>query len=312
MESIPGSMATKVLSTVLTALLSWRLWRFMIRPRLYPLEPKEYPYWIPFVGHVAGFFTDFNGTIKNGRKYFGPSKEPFAITIAGQTMYVATSAQDLNSAWANSKELSMDPITMDMYTMANMSKKSKDVVHKVFPEARYNAGIAKPITPNAISLDIFRRQLSGPLLDVFMQEKTLPGILKQMNSLDKNHPAVISISSGSFTISLAQLCTKVFIAQFTDDFYGPKLLQIEPKLVENWESWEQTNWKFLFQVPDLFARDMLASKDTMERAFTSYFELPRSERPGASYYLEATEDALREVGFGPNDLAKFLFLQYWA
>jgi hypothetical protein len=39
-----------VLSTTAFFILSWvswRLWRFNIRPALHPQEPKEMPYWIP-------------------------------------------------------------------------------------------------------------------------------------------------------------------------------------------------------------------------------------------------------------------------
>ncbi len=313
MDSIPGSTATKVLSTLLTALLSWRLWRFTIRPRLYPLEPKEYPYWIPLLGHVVGFFADFNGTIEKGRKHFLPSNEPFAITVAGQTIYVATSAEDVNAAWANSKSLSMDPIAMDMFIAAEMSKEGQSVMHVVYPEAKYNAGMGnRPLNPRSMTLEIFRRQLSGQPLEELIKEKSVPGILKRMNSLAKDSPAVISRAKGSFTVSLMHLCTSVFIAQFTDDFYGPKLLQIEPRLVENWELWEQSNWKFVFQVPRPFAKDMLASKVIMDKAFERYFELPKSERPGATYYVEAVEEMFREVGLSNDDLGKHTWLQYWA
>lgn len=30
-----------------TSLLAWRIYRFTLRPRLYPHEAKELPYWIP-------------------------------------------------------------------------------------------------------------------------------------------------------------------------------------------------------------------------------------------------------------------------
>lgn len=39
------------LAVVLLPLLLWRLWKFTIRPRLHPDEPKELPYWIPCTLH---------------------------------------------------------------------------------------------------------------------------------------------------------------------------------------------------------------------------------------------------------------------
>lgn len=32
------------------SLFLWRCWRFVIRPRLHPHDPKELPYWIPVIG----------------------------------------------------------------------------------------------------------------------------------------------------------------------------------------------------------------------------------------------------------------------
>jgi hypothetical protein len=49
MSSLVGNAAIRALFTALSLLLSWRLWRFTIRPRLHPQEPKELPYWIPCV-----------------------------------------------------------------------------------------------------------------------------------------------------------------------------------------------------------------------------------------------------------------------
>jgi hypothetical protein len=47
MDFVIGNTAVRAVFTALSVLLSWRLWRFTIRPRLHPDEPKELPYWIP-------------------------------------------------------------------------------------------------------------------------------------------------------------------------------------------------------------------------------------------------------------------------
>jgi hypothetical protein len=40
---------------VASFLCLFRWWKFTIRPLLYPNEPKELPYWIPYVGHTFGY-----------------------------------------------------------------------------------------------------------------------------------------------------------------------------------------------------------------------------------------------------------------
>jgi hypothetical protein len=32
------------------SLAAWRLYRFTIYPVTHPNDPKEYPYWVPFIG----------------------------------------------------------------------------------------------------------------------------------------------------------------------------------------------------------------------------------------------------------------------
>ncbi len=44
------------LTTVLLALGVWRFYTFTILPWLYPTDPEEYPYWVPFIGESFGLF----------------------------------------------------------------------------------------------------------------------------------------------------------------------------------------------------------------------------------------------------------------
>lgn len=36
-------------------LVTFRIWKFTIRPLLHPDEPKELPYWIPYFGHTFAY-----------------------------------------------------------------------------------------------------------------------------------------------------------------------------------------------------------------------------------------------------------------
>jgi hypothetical protein len=83
------------------------LWRFTILPTFHPNSPKEYPYWLPFISHAESFFHNFNSATSKARMHFHKSPEPFAMTVAGQTLYTATSSEDINAVWDNSKTISM-------------------------------------------------------------------------------------------------------------------------------------------------------------------------------------------------------------
>jgi hypothetical protein len=154
----PPVSVAHILYTLLASWLAWRIWRFTIQPRLYPHEPKELPYLVPFAGHAASFFMDFNGAVEKGRKRFAYRK-PYAMTVAGQTIYVATAAEDINHVWINTKTISMNPLTMDLYKWLGISAKTRALLFEPHPEARYNAQIGQTMTPTQMAIELQHQQL---------------------------------------------------------------------------------------------------------------------------------------------------------
>ena len=254
-----------------------------------------------------------NSTDRVSSKHFSPSREPFTMTVAGQTIYVATSPEDINSIWKNSKTISLNPITMDMYVLGGISEKSRKAMFEQHPAARYNAGLGRALTPTQMTIELHHQQLhSGPRLDALMSEKMIPSILQRLNVADDTNPAVISRSETATVVSLLDLCVDTFITEETNAFFGPELLRKSPELVEAFISWEYCSWKFLFMLPDFLAQDMAKAKKTITTAFADYYRLPRSERGGSSHFVDALEEMLREVGLTEDEMGKFTLLHYWA
>lgn len=294
--------AFQLAGTILATLLAWRLWRFTILPTLHPNSPREYPYWIPFIGHAGSFFKNFNDAISQARKHFHSSPEPFAITVAGQTLYIATSSEDINAVWNNTKTISMIPISDELYKWAGIGEESRKSMFEAKENAKYNESNAKALTRTQIVQQLHHRQLHrGPRLDDLTSSRVIPSIFRQ---LDAKHLVE--------DVSLFELCVQIFITDTTDAYFNPKLREIEPNLISAFEMWEQSNWKFLFQLPGAFARDMLAAKATITNAFTKYYSLPRSERPGAIFFVTELEDLMREAGLSEEEMGAFTLLHYWA
>lgn len=313
MATLFDEFAVRLAGTLLAALLSWRLWRFTVRPRFHPAEPKELPYWLPFIGHAFSVFRDFNSTISQGVKYFQYSNEPFTVTVAGEQIYVATAAEDINAVWNNTKSLSMDPFSRDIYAWVGMSEKGREAMFDTHASAQYNAGNGRALTPTQMVQDIHKQQLhNGSKLEALMNEKIIPGLNKHLDFTNPAHPAVKKRLGPSVVISLFDLCVNCFIVEDTDAYFGPKLRQIAPGLISAFVDWEYTNWKFIMQLPAFLAKDMLASKGTIIDGFETYYKLPRSERPGASHFVTTLEDMLREVGLTEREMAQFTLLHYWA
>jgi hypothetical protein len=247
------------------------------------------------------------------RKHFSQSREPFAMTVAGETMYIATSAQDIAGIWKNTRAFSMDPLSTDMYGRVGLSKKSVEAMFDPHPNARYNSKNPRPLTPTQMVMELHYQQLhNGPNLDALVKQKLLPGLFRRLDFSKPGHPALTSHSEGSVVVSLLDLCVDLFITEETKAYFGPAILEQSPDLAKSFMTWEYVNWKFIYLIPNMFARDMLASKAYMTSAFTNYYRLPRSERPGSISFVDGLEDMLREIGLTDDELGQFTLLHYWA
>jgi hypothetical protein len=236
------------------------------------------------------------------------------MTVAGQTIYVATSPEDINGIWKNSKTISLDPITKDMYTLVGISDKSRKSLFEQHPTAHYNvAHNRRPLTPTQMTIELHHQQLhTGLRIDSFMKLKMIPSIFKKLDIADPANRAILSRSEDSAVVSLYDLCVDTFIAEETEAYFGPALLLNSPDLTKAFIDWEYCSWKFLFMVPEIFAQDMVKAKKTITDAFVNYYRQPRSERPGSVYFVDALEDMLREVGLTEDEMGKFTLLHYWA
>jgi hypothetical protein len=235
------------------------------------------------------------------------------MVVAGQIIYVATSPEDISSIWKSSKTISMDPITMDMYTMGGISDMSRKAMFEKHPSSRYNAGQGRPLTPTEKTIDLHHQQLhKGPRLDSLIENRMIPGIFKALDMTDSENQAVLSCSGNAVVISLFSLCVDTFITKETEAFFGPDLLKNSPDLVSAFLDWEYSSWKFLFNLPDMMAQDMVKTKKTITSAFEKYYQQPRSERPGSIFFVDALEDMLREVGLTEKEMGHITLMHYWA
>ena len=313
MDALLNSTTFKIVGALVLALLTWRSWKFTLRPLFHPNEPKDLPYWLPFIGHALSILRGFNAAVNHGMRYFEHSSGPFAMTLAGEKVYVATSASDINAVWNDSKTLSLDAIAMELFTLIGISQRGREALFEVCESARYNVGFPKAGNVQERVQDFHKQQLhNGPRLEALMSEKVVPGLLRFLDFSDPRHPAVTSRSASSVTVSLFELCVHAIIAEDTDAYFGPKLREMASGIVDAFVEWEYTNWKFVMQMPALLSRDMLRCKATAVDAFEAYYRVPRSERPGASHFVVLLEDMLREAGLKEKEIAMFTFLHYWA
>ncbi|KAJ6016993.1 cytochrome P450 [Penicillium sp. IBT 35674x] len=312
LDSISDSTTLIVLSIAAGLLLTWRLWRFSVLPRLYPNEPKEAPYWIPC--HAIPLALDFNGSLARIIERFGGSKRPFAIVAGGVKIYIITDPKHVAETYRNETILSNEAIVRGIHAGVGMSPKGVNKLFTVDESASFNQRQPRPLPPIGMMVDTLRHHLApGIMLDGFLDQNTLPLVRRAFDfEREVPHPALLGKKNGLKAISLEELCIEALITNVLEVFYGPVIWKLKPDFVHWFLLWERVNWKFLFNWPGILSRDMLAAKAEMTDMFEKYFSLPRSERPGAAPWMVVLEDNMRESNLTTEELARVLTLQTWA
>ena len=106
--------------------------------------------------------------------------------------------------------------------------------------------------------------------------------LIRWQSLVVGQTRILPCSDQWLTLSLIDWTSHTFNRSTTEAYWGKKLLEIDPDLVQTYTIWERTSWKYVFQIPRLLSQDMYNARDKLVNAFTAYFRLTQAERSEAA------------------------------
>ncbi|CBF82894.1 protein CYP659A1 [Aspergillus nidulans FGSC A4] len=264
-------VTSPVCQGVLFSLLTWRLWRFTISPTLQPEDPKEAPYWIPCINQL------------------GNTREPFALTLAGKTMYIIADPKDAAELIRNSHSLST--LTTELYTRMGIPQAVIERLFTVYPDAPFNArSNARPVHATDAMIEMYRAHLSpGAQLDEFLERDVTKRILNAFAKIPG-----------------------LFNKGIVGAYYGDLIFSLNPGFIAQFMVWEKVNWKLLFGLPSFLSGDMLAARKGLVDGFVAYFALPRAERGHENYWVKGVEDSLRWLNVSNEDIARIFMLQTWA
>ncbi|KAL9122048.1 MAG: hypothetical protein Q9187_001395 [Circinaria calcarea] len=123
---------------------------------------------------------------------------------------------------------------------------------------------------------------------------------------------IVSSTKGTRTVSLLSWCRDVLLDSATRAFFDQRLMQIDPCLFESFYTFDEMSWKLHFNYPRFLATKMYAAKDRIIDALVVYFKLPKSDRQGESWLINALEIEMRNLGIGDRDIAAIIMPLYWA
>ncbi|KAK4203384.1 cytochrome P450 [Triangularia verruculosa] len=324
---LPHPILWAVAAALCLALLIWRVWTFIIIPALRPDEPKLLPYWIPFLGHTWAFFRNPEKLINNGFHYFGSNK-PFALTVAGKRTVILRNVQDVASVWRNTQALTIDGFVVEALGAFGITKPT---LKKIFTDPR---DLIKDDESQARSLlirenpqkkgymdwerDFFTAQLLEPdrlrkLLDKYLSH------LQEVLAWDNLSPSYVVPRSSSepprdksTTVSLQVFCRYTVSYCSTVTFFGPKLQQVAPQFLQDYQDFERLSWKVFYRLPAFLARSSHAAKEKAIDGLEKYLSLGEEERPELETIFQAINNELTHLGVGRRDVAAFIVVIIWA
>ena len=96
----------------------------------------------------------------------------------------------------------------------------------------------------------------------------------------------IQVSPGKKVVSLRNWCANVFGEATAAAFFGNALLELNPRLLEDFHTFDSASWMLLYQYPRVFGKPVFAAMERGTQAFTRYFELPIEKRTTMCHYIK--------------------------
>ncbi|KAF7862597.1 hypothetical protein EAF04_007470 [Stromatinia cepivora] len=113
---------------------TWRFWKFTLKPLCIQMIQRNTrtSFQVYFhsrtLGQAPAFLKDSQGLFKRAREYFGNTREPFAITIMGQQIYVVTNPDDLPTLYKSTSTLTFDGFIQDFFEKEGVTPEAIEIM----------------------------------------------------------------------------------------------------------------------------------------------------------------------------------------
>ena len=246
--------------------------------------------------------------------YFGNTREPYRITVAGKSIYVLTNPNDVQELYKNTVSISWLRFVQDLYRWIGFSPQTMENLWKNPTQEQMAVNPVRNSPPNDMVVEYERRQLlPGPNLDrlaaVLLEHITK---ITSQNYLDMERPFVLERDTDSVQVNLMEWTSHSIIHAMTEIYWGQAIFQAEPDIVPAFMRWEALTWKYVFQLPRFISKDMYASRDQLIGAFAKYFSIAKADRKDTNWFVSTSEAELRDIGLDDRDVGRVHMLQHWA
>lgn len=289
---------------VILTWITWRFWKFTLKPALYPDDPKEYPYFIPVLGQAPAFLKDSQDLFERAREYFSNTREPFAITIMGQKIYIITHPDDVQTLYQSTTTLTFDGFIQDFFKKEGVTPKAIKIMFTKQAKSH------KKLLAHT-GEDFFKQQFQpgGHLQPLFNSIQIKISETIQWDKVSRK--TLISTKETTKTISLLAFCHEILVKPVSSAVFGNALYEIEPNLSEIYRKFDDHSWKMNYEVPRFMAPHVYDAKDEIRMVMLRYLRLPGERRSDAAWIIRVLEDELKSAGISEEDIASFFFGPFW-
>ncbi|KAF2010561.1 cytochrome P450 [Aaosphaeria arxii CBS 175.79] len=303
--SIPPHFAY-VAASIFLSLVAFRVWKFTIRPLLYPEEPRELPYWIPYFGHTFAYVRSGHDVVMQAKAYLNGSCEPFALQLKDRKMYFILHPDDSTTVYRNTTTMTFIKIVEQLQRTFRISETTMRIAwalprSKEEDRVQTIAGVPNPGLKSLgdLSMDFWRTQVAGKeygAIEAKFSRLIADDLAKEVALADKRDGV----------LKLLPLMQRVFLSAGLRTFFGEKLLEVDPDIVAKFIAFDDESWKLWFKWP--LSHKMFANKQRVEDSLEKWLKLPREERVGLAYLVDTIEKTQLAIGTPVEDLARIMHL----
>ncbi|PQE20890.1 cytochrome P450 protein [Rutstroemia sp. NJR-2017a BBW] len=244
---------------------------------------------------------DSNKLFTYGRKYFGNTREIFMVTVMGEELYIATSAQDVSSIYKSSKAFDFNAIINDIFEGFGITASTMQKMYEL------NWGQRKHWID--IIHEIFKEQMHHGEKLVELQTTFLRKIDDCLSWYRLSGAMLLSEPSDNIkVVSIYKWTYEVLVSAASTSFFGNAILDVNPDLLKDFLIFDTEAWKMLLKYPPFAAKDMFEAKAKCEAAFERYLALPVEKREDATWLVRNIETAMKGLGIPDDQTAVMHFI----
>lgn len=220
-----------------------------------------------------------------------------------------TSPQDVTDIYKISKTLTFDEYVQDVMQSIGVSDDGIARLWKTPDNSKGPNRLHKALAH--AGEDYYREQLlPGNHLDALWER--VVGLISSSIEWDKlpNKSTTLSLDS-TRTFSLLQWTRDVLLNAVTKAFFGDRLLELEPRLLEYFTAFDDESWKLTYKYPRSVSKSMYDAKDKMVAGIEAYLRLPKDERLEGAWLIQKMEVETKKAGIEVHDLAAMITSLVW-